>query len=184
MESSSPAREEINELVFCLAGGYKNMLIRSLIKRYRYIKALDKLTFSESIPIKIVLKRKSPAGHRNDVIKKQGKKVTKEWYEVAILTEVGNEFNIAVHEVRHRVQLHNPEMPLFTKDKLIKMQKKHPQEAIQQIIDHLEVIEKKYQELLPEIEQDAIIVAKLIEQKCQGLPDPLKTASEWIKKTP
>ena len=162
----------------------KNMLIRSLIKRYRYIKALDKLTFPEkSIPIRIVLKGRSPAGHRNDVIKKQGKKVIKEWYEVAILTEVGNEFNAAVHEVRHRVQLHT-EMPLFTKDKLIRMQKKHPQEAIQQIIDHLEVIEKKYQESLPEIEQDAIIVSKLIEQKCRGLPDPLKTASERIKTTP
>jgi len=161
------------------------MLILSLIRRYWYIKKLDNLIFPEEpISIKIVLKGRSPAGHRNDVIKKQGKKIVKEWYEVAILTEVGNEFNIAVHEVRHRVQLHNPEMPLFTKDKIIEIQRKHSQQDIQQVIDHLEAVEKKYQESLPEIEQDAIIVAKIIEQKCQGLPDPLKTAGEWIKKTP
>jgi len=161
------------------------MLILSLIRRYRYIRKLDKLIFPEEpISIRIVLKGRSPAGHRNDVIKKQGKKITKEWYEVAVLTRVGNEFNIAVHEVRHRVQFHNPEMSLFTKDKIIEIQRKRPQQDIQQIIDHLEAVEKKYQELLPEIEQDAIIVAKLIEQKCRGLRDPLETAGEWIKKTP
>jgi len=92
------------------------------------------------------------------------------------------------------IKEHFYKKPVFALDKIkvwvynrgvrIEIQRKHPQQAIQQIIDHLEAVEKKYQELLPEIEQDAIIVAKLIEQKCRGLRDPIETASQWIKKTP
>jgi len=152
------------------------MLI-SLIKRYRYIKKLDNLIFPDKpIPIKIVWKGRQPAGYWNV----QGKS-KKEWYEVSFVAIPGNEFNIAVHEVRHRVQFHNPDMPLFTRDKL-KMQRRNP--AIQQIIEELEAIEKKEQKPLSKIEQDAIIVARITTKKCQGICDPVKTASQWIKKTP
>jgi hypothetical protein len=75
-------------------------------------------------------------------------------------------------------------MPLFTKNKLIEMQRRNPQQVIQKAIDDLEAIEKKEQEPLPKWEEDAIIVAKIVEQKCQGLRDPLEIAGEWIKKTP
>lgn len=157
------------------------MLILSLIRRYRFLKTLDKLTFPEKpIPIKIVWKGRKPAGYWN---KKEGEKLTKEWYEVAIIAKTGNEFNIAVHEVRHRIQCHYPEMPLFTKNKLIEIQRKNPQQAIQQIVNELETIEKKEQKSLPEYEQDAIIIERIIAQKCQGTHDPIKTAAQWIKKT-
>jgi len=160
------------------------MFILSIIRRYQYIKKLDSLTFPEKpIPLKIVLRGKGPAAYWKDV-KKRGEKITKEWYEVAIITRSGNDFSRAVHEVRHRVQWYYPEMALFTKDKLIEIQRKNPQQAIQQSLDYLEAVEKKYQESLPELEQDAVIMAKLIEQKCQAEHDSLETASQWIKQTP
>jgi hypothetical protein len=157
------------------------MLILSFIKRYWYLKRLDKLVFPEEpIPIKIICKGRKPAGYWNT----QKGKLAKEWYEVAIVTTTGNEFEIAVHEVRHRVQCHYPEMTLFTKNKLIEIQRKNPQEAIQQIIAHLEAMERKDQKPLSEIEQDAIIIEKIMAQKCRGVGNPVKIASQWIKKTP
>ena len=157
------------------------MLILSPIRRYRYLKKLDNLIFPEEpIPIKIVVKGRAPAGYWNV----QRGKSANEWYEVSIIAIPGNEFNITVHEVRHRVQVHNPGMKLFTKEKLLEMQRKNPQQKTQELIEHLEAVEKKYQKLLPEIEEDAIIAAKLIAQKCQGVHDPIKVASQWIKKTP
>jgi len=156
------------------------MLI-SLIRRYRYIKALDRLIFPrEPITIKIVWKGRKPTGYWNV----QRGKLTKEWYEIVIITKTGNDFNEAVHEVRHRIQCHYPKMPLFTKNKLIEMQRRNPQQVIQKAIDDLEAIEKKEQEPLPEWEEDAIIVAKIVEQKCRSLRNPLEIAGEWIKKTP
>jgi len=156
------------------------MLI-SFIKRYKYLKGLDKLVFPEEpISIKILWKGRKPAGYWNQ---NEEEKLTKEWYEVAIITRTGNDFNEAVHEVRHRIQCHCPEMPLFTKNKLIEMQRKNPQQTIQQIIDYLETIEKKEGKPLHEIEEDAIIVERMIAQKCQSMHD-LKTVSQLIKKTP
>ena len=158
----------------------KKMLI-SLIKRYWYLRKLDTIVFpGEPIPIKIVWKGRKPAGYWNV----QRRKSTKEWYEVSIIAIPSHEFEITVHEVRHRVQVHNPGMKLFTKEKLLEIQRKNPQQNTQELIEHLEAVEKKYQKSLPEIEEDAIIVTKLIEQKCRGLRDPLETASQWIKKTP
>lgn len=179
-----PQERESKSVVPCLAGGCKKMFILSLIRRYQYIKKLDILTFPEKpIPLKIVLRGKGPAAYWKDV-KKRGEKITKEWYEVVIIARSGDDFSRAVHEVRHRVQQHYPKMALFTKDKLVEIQRKNPQKAIQQILDYLEAVEKKYQELLPETEQDAIIMEKLIEQKCQAGYDSLKTASQWIKQAP
>jgi hypothetical protein len=161
------------------------MITLSVLRRYRYIKELDKIAFPEKpIPIKIVVRgasRWSPASYWNDV-KNRGEKISKEWYTVSILTRKGNDFTRAIHEVRHRVQWHYPDLPLLTKEKLLEVQRRKSQQSIQYIIAYLEAVETQRKDSLPEKEQDAIIIEKLVEQKCRGLPNPLKTASHLIKK--
>ncbi len=155
----------------------------SLIRRYRYLKKLDELAFPKKpIPIKIVLRGKGPAVYCNDV-QRRGDKPKKEWYEISILARPGNDFNRAVHEVRHRVQWNYPNMPLFTKKRLLVIQKKNPQQ-IMRILNYLEAVEKQVKKngkSLSRREEDAIIIEKVIEQKCQNTRDPIKTAAKWIK---
>jgi len=154
----------------------------SIIRRYWYIRKLDRLVFPEKpIAIKVVLKGKGPAAYMKDT-KTRGQEPTKEWYEIVILAKSGNDFNRAIHEVRHRVQQYS-EMPLFTRDRLTEMNKRHPEKAIQIALDYLKAIEQKYQENLSELEQDAVIVATLIEQKCKTECN-LETVSQLIKQAP
>lgn len=154
----------------------------STIRRYRLIRKLDHLVFPEKpIPIKLVLRGRGPAAYMTDVKNRQ--EPTKEWYVVTIVTENGNDYNIAIHEVRHRVQQHYPEIVLFTRDKLIEMNKRTPEKAIQVALDYLGAVERKYHKVLPEFEQDAVIVATLIEQKYKA-GCGLEAASQLIKQAP
>ena len=184
-EEAIISRKRRNQKWFLALRESKKMIILSILRRYRYIKELDKIVFPEKpIPIKIVVRgasRWSPASYWKNA-KSQRDKMTKEWYTVTILARDGNDFTRAIHEVRHRVQWHYPDLPLFTKEKLLETQRSNPQQSIQQIIAYLEAVKTKRKEALPEKEQDAIIIEKLVEQKCRGLCNPLKTASHLIKK--
>lgn len=157
----------------------------SIIRKYWYIRKLDRLAFPEKpIPIKVVLRRRGrgPAGYWNDV-KNRGQEPTKEWYEVVIIAKKGSDFNIAIHEVRHRIQQYYPKMPLFTRNKLIEMNKRNPEKALQIALDFLEAVERQKRKVLSEEEQDAVIVATLIEQRYKAGCN-IEAVSQLIKQAP
>ena len=160
------------------------MCIISIIKRYWYIRKLDRLVFPEKpIPIKVVLRKEHHiAGYMTDE-KRRRQKPNNEWYEIMLNTKSGNDFNIAAHEVRHRVQKNFPELPLFTKEKLVALDKREPEKDKKAALDYLEAIEREKHKSLPEYEQDAVIVATLTEQRYKA-GFSLEIASQLLKQAP
>ena len=143
----------------------------------RYIKKIDKEIFSKPAPVKLVWRRPgwAPASYLTDT-KGREEMPSKEWYEVAVLSRQGDDFSRATHEIRHRIQRRNLEMVLFTKDKLIRILRKTKNNAkIQRILDYFEAIGEE----LSHLEEDAIIVEKLIEYSED--PDKFKMAILWLK---